>query len=173
VNNVFRFFFSFNDLFYVCEYTIAVQMVVSLHVVVANWIFRTSACSSPKIYFFIHKYTVAKFWYTRRGSQSSSWVVVSDHVVAGIWTQDLWKSSQWAISPVPWIMFLDIKSFYDDVSLTVARGSSLQRKPMLVLLVHFFYGYCVFTLKFHDLFNRKWLKFQKKKNAMTITMIPL
>jgi hypothetical protein len=32
-------------LFYVCEYTEVVQMVVSLHVVVGNWIFRTSAPS--------------------------------------------------------------------------------------------------------------------------------
>jgi hypothetical protein len=32
-------------LFYVCgEYTVAVQMVVSLHVVVGNLIFRISAC---------------------------------------------------------------------------------------------------------------------------------
>ena len=32
-------------LFYVYEYIVAVQMVVSLHVVVGNWIFRTSARS--------------------------------------------------------------------------------------------------------------------------------
>ena len=33
-------------LFYVCEYTVAVQIVVSLHVVAGNLSFRTSACSS-------------------------------------------------------------------------------------------------------------------------------
>jgi hypothetical protein len=33
-------------LFYVFEYTEAVQMVVSLHVVVGNWIFRTPDRSS-------------------------------------------------------------------------------------------------------------------------------
>ena len=31
--------------------------------------------------------------YSRRESQISLWVVVSHHVVAGIWSQDLWKSS--------------------------------------------------------------------------------
>jgi hypothetical protein len=33
------FFKDLFYLFYVCEYTVAVQMVVSLHVVVGNWIF--------------------------------------------------------------------------------------------------------------------------------------
>jgi hypothetical protein len=87
-------------LFYVCEYTIAVQMVVSLHVVVGNWIFRTSVRFGqlyllspwllwPKDLFIIYKYTVADFRCTRRGHQISLWVVVSHHVVAGIWTQGL------------------------------------------------------------------------------------
>jgi hypothetical protein len=44
--------------------------------------------------FIIHKYTVANFRHTRRGHQISLQVVVSHHMVAGIWTQDLWKSSQ-------------------------------------------------------------------------------
>jgi hypothetical protein len=40
------FFLSFFlNLFYVCEYTVAVQMVVSLHVFVGNGIYRTSAHS--------------------------------------------------------------------------------------------------------------------------------
>jgi hypothetical protein len=48
-----------------------------------------------KIYLFIIcKYTVAVFRHTRRGCQISLQMVVSHHVVAGIWTQDLWKSSQ-------------------------------------------------------------------------------
>jgi hypothetical protein len=52
-----------------------------------------------KIYLFMYvfiicKYSVAVFRHTRRGHQISSWMVVSHHVVAGIWTQDLWKSSQ-------------------------------------------------------------------------------
>jgi hypothetical protein len=47
-----------------------------------------------KIYLFIIcKYTVAVFRHTRRGRQISLWVVVSHHVVAGIWTLDLQKSS--------------------------------------------------------------------------------
>ena len=48
-----------------------------------------------KLYLFIIcKYTVAVFRHSRRGGQISLWMVVSHHVVAGIWTQDLWKSSQ-------------------------------------------------------------------------------
>jgi hypothetical protein len=49
---------------------------------------------SKDLFIIIHKYTVAVFRYTRRGHQISLRVVVSHHVVAGIWTQDLWKSSQ-------------------------------------------------------------------------------
>ena len=98
-------------LFNVCEYTVAIQMVVSLHVVAGNWILRTSAHSSqlcslspsslrPKdLLIIINKYTVAVFRCTRRGHQISLWVVVSHHVVAGIWTQDLWKSSQSVLLP--------------------------------------------------------------------------
>jgi hypothetical protein len=40
------------------------------------------------------KYTVAVFRHSRRGSQISLQRVVSHHVVAGIWTPDLQKSSQ-------------------------------------------------------------------------------
>jgi hypothetical protein len=48
-----------------------------------------------KIYLFIIcKYTVVVFRYTRRGHQISLRVVVSHHVVAGIWTSDLRKSSR-------------------------------------------------------------------------------
>jgi len=39
-------------------------------------------------------YTVAVFMHTRRGHQIPLQMVVSHHVVAGNWTQDLWKSSQ-------------------------------------------------------------------------------
>jgi hypothetical protein len=52
------------------------------------------------IYFFkdlfiiICKYTVAVFRHTRRGSQILLRMVVSHHVVAGIWTLDLRKSSR-------------------------------------------------------------------------------
>jgi hypothetical protein len=46
-----------------------------------------------KIYLFIIcKYTVAVFRHPRRGHQISLRMVVSYHVVAGIWTQDLQKS---------------------------------------------------------------------------------
>jgi hypothetical protein len=51
------------------------------------------------IYLFIYlliicKYTVAVFRHSRRGSQISLRMVVSHHVVAGIWTLDLRKSSR-------------------------------------------------------------------------------
>jgi hypothetical protein len=64
-------------------YTVAVQMVVSLHVDVGNWIFRISAqsgqlhCLSPcllppkDVFIITHKYTVAIFRCTRRGRQIS------------------------------------------------------------------------------------------------------
>ena len=64
--------------------------------------FRTSAPSSqprllspcslqPKdLFITINKYTI----HTRRGRQISLWVFLSHHMVAGIWTQDLRKSSQ-------------------------------------------------------------------------------
>jgi hypothetical protein len=100
---------------YVFEHTVAVQMVVSLHVFVGNWIlfFRTSAHSGqprwpahsvcslslclprPKdLFIILHKYNVADFRCTRRGCQISLQVVVNYHVVDGIWTQDLQKISQ-------------------------------------------------------------------------------
>jgi hypothetical protein len=60
------------------------------------------ACSSPKIYLFIIcKYTVAAFRHSRRGHQIPLQMVVSCHVVAGIWTQDLWKSSQCSLTTEP------------------------------------------------------------------------
>jgi hypothetical protein len=64
--------------------------------------FRTSACSGqphsllqPKdLLIIINKYTVAVFRHTRRGHQILLWVIVSYHVAAEIWTQDLQKNSQ-------------------------------------------------------------------------------
>jgi hypothetical protein len=38
------------------------------------------------LFIFVSKYTVAVFRHTRRGHQISLWVIVSYHVVAGIWT---------------------------------------------------------------------------------------
>jgi hypothetical protein len=48
--------------------------------------------------FIIWKYIVAVFRHSRRGSQISLQMVVSHHVVAGIWTLDLRKSS-WVLLP--------------------------------------------------------------------------
>jgi hypothetical protein len=81
-------------------------MVMSLHMVVRNLIFRTSARSGwphsdrlPSsqlhslslcllwpidLFIIIHKYTVVVFRCTRRGRKISLQVVVSHHVVAGI-----------------------------------------------------------------------------------------
>jgi hypothetical protein len=48
-----------------------------------------------KIYLFIlYEYTVTLLTHTRWGDQIPLQTVVSHHMVAGIWTQDLWKSSQ-------------------------------------------------------------------------------
>jgi hypothetical protein len=49
----------------------------------------------PKdLFIVIHKYTIVDFRHTKRWCQISVRVVVSHHVVAGIWTQDLQKGSQ-------------------------------------------------------------------------------
>ena len=55
-----------------------------------------SPCSiRPKdLFIIIHRYTVVDFRCTGRGHQISLQVVVRQHVVTGIWTQDLPKSSQ-------------------------------------------------------------------------------
>ena len=68
-----------------------------------------------KIYLFIIcKYTAAVFRHTRRGHQIPLQMVVSHHVVAGIWTQDHRKISQclngWAISPALYLLSLQIQS---------------------------------------------------------------
>jgi hypothetical protein len=87
-------------------------MVVSLHVVVGNWILGplfapvNPTCSGqlsllspwslwPKdLFIIIHKYTTAVIGRARRGHQIRLRMVVSHHVVPGICTQDFWKSSQ-------------------------------------------------------------------------------
>ena len=95
-------------LFYVYEYSAAVQMVVSHHVVAENltqdfcWL-QPCSLQSKDLFIIICKYTVAVFRHSRRGHLISLQMVVSHHVVGGIWTQDLRKSSlcyyHWAISP--------------------------------------------------------------------------
>jgi hypothetical protein len=74
-----------------------------------------------KIYLFIIcKYTVAVFRHSRRGSRISLQMVVSYHVVAGIWTQDFWKSSQCSLShlssPLNLLLFF-VLVFWDKISL--------------------------------------------------------
>lgn len=48
----------------------------------------------PGVLFYVCEYTVALFRHTKGGRQISLQMVVSHHVVAGIWTPDLQKSSQ-------------------------------------------------------------------------------
>ena len=59
------------------------------------WLARQFYFFFLNIYLFIIcKYTVAVLRHSRRGSQILLWMVVSHHVVAGIWTPDLRKSSR-------------------------------------------------------------------------------
>jgi hypothetical protein len=51
--------------------------------------------------FIICKYTVDIIRHSRRGSQISLWMVVSHHVVAGIRTLDLQKSSRVLLTTEP------------------------------------------------------------------------
>jgi hypothetical protein len=64
--------------------------------------------------FYLYEYTVAVFRHTWRGYQIPL-QIVSYHVVAGNWTQDLWKSSQclncWAISPAHNFFYKMIQSW--------------------------------------------------------------
>jgi nuclear pore complex protein Nup62 len=63
------------------------------------WVHCMYVCGFFKdLFIIICKYTVAVFRHTRRGSQILLRMVVSHHVVAGIWTLDLRKSSQ-VLSP--------------------------------------------------------------------------
>ena len=89
-------------LFYVCEYIVAVQMVVSFLwllgiefleplLALVGSAHSGELCSLspcllwPKDFFIIiHEYTVADFRRTRRGRQISLQMVVRHHVVAGI-----------------------------------------------------------------------------------------
>ena len=74
--------FFFKDLFYVYEYTVACTDGCEPSCGFWELNFRTSACSG---------------WLCSLSPcllQVSKWVVVSHHVVAGIWTQDLQKNSQ-------------------------------------------------------------------------------
>jgi hypothetical protein len=71
------------------------------------------------IYLFICKYTVADFRHSRKGRQISLQMVVSHHMVAGIWTHDLWKSSQCSYllshltSPTPDFLFVSTVSPFE------------------------------------------------------------
>jgi hypothetical protein len=101
-----------------------------------------------KIYLFIIcKYTVAVFRHSRRGSQILLQMVVSHHVVAGIWTLDLRKSSRvllhtepshqpeimvstWGVCD-PWILFSAI--LLNSLLCDPSRSSSPSRLPSSAL----------------------------------------
>jgi hypothetical protein len=59
-----------------------------------NWLFSLLLFLDFYVFIIICKSTVAVFRHTRRGHQVSLRMVVSHHVVAGIWTQDLQKSNR-------------------------------------------------------------------------------
>jgi hypothetical protein len=89
-----------------------------------------------KIYLFITcKYTVAVFKHTRRGRQILLQMVVSHHVVAGIWTLDLRKSSQVLLptepshqpDPLTFIIFLTL---FPQCSLSLTFKSVLLMYPL-------------------------------------------
>jgi hypothetical protein len=65
------------------------------------------AHTQTNLFIVICKYTVAVFRHTRRAHWIPLQMVVSHHVVAGIWTQDFKKSSLncWAISPASTFFF--------------------------------------------------------------------
>ena len=83
--------------------------------------------------YFLYKYTVADFRCTRRGRQIPLRVVVSHHVVAGIWTQDLRKSSRCSYplshltSPHIWLFTTETKkksdAFWSDLPFSSAQYS--------------------------------------------------
>jgi hypothetical protein len=77
------------------------QVEIGLHVTQpGQWVLNLNFFFFLKIYLFIIcKYTVAAFRRSRRGCQILLWMVVSHHVVAGNWSQDLPKSSQWGAEP--------------------------------------------------------------------------
>jgi hypothetical protein len=99
-------------LFYVYEYTVAVQMFVAIMWLLGSEL-RNSAWSgltcSNDLFTIICKYTVAVFRHTRRGHHISLWMVVSHHVFAGTWAQGLGRAvsalSHWAFSLVPAVVF--------------------------------------------------------------------
>jgi hypothetical protein len=146
----------FINLFYVWEYTVAVQMVVSLLCGCWELNFRTSAHTGqpcllrPRdLFIILHKYTVADFKHTRRGHQISLRVVVSHHVVTGIWTQDLQKNSQCSYplshlaSPEhllllqrTWVQFSAPTWWFTTVYNSSSRGSDALLWPLRVLHSH-------------------------------------
>jgi hypothetical protein len=62
--------------------------------------------------YYLYEYTIAIFRHTKRGYQIPLQMAVSHHVVAGNWTQDLWKSfNHWAISSAqPLASYLTLSS---------------------------------------------------------------
>ena len=99
-----------------------------------------------KILFIITcKYTVAVFRHTRRGSHILLRMVVSDHVVAGIWTQGLWKSSQ-CFYPLSHLFSPEHNTFIDYLAIlhNAPRSPLLLSPPRSIPHPHFFLSFKIF-----------------------------
>ena len=70
-----------------------IWILIFLYLFFFYWLFIYSFIYKDLLIIIIWNHTVAVFRHTRRGHQISLQMVVRHHVVAGIWTQDLWKSS--------------------------------------------------------------------------------
>jgi hypothetical protein len=95
-------------LFYVYEYTVAIQMVVSHHVVAGNWTQDLCSIRPKDLFIVICKYTVAVFRHTRRGCQISLQMVVSHHVLGfelRTFRRAVSTLNCWAISLAPSYIF--------------------------------------------------------------------
>jgi hypothetical protein len=95
-----------------------------------------------KIYLFITcKYTVAVFRHTRRGRQISLQMVVSHHVVAGIWTLDLWKNSRVLLPTEPSHQPLRFLYFSRCWQLCVGVRKAAEMMSLILGLLTFFFWF--------------------------------
>jgi hypothetical protein len=83
------------------------------------------------LFIILCKYTVAVFRHTRRGSQILLQMVVSHHVVAGIWTLDLRKSSRVLLPTEP------------------------SHQPLFYLYMYVFTCLCVFVPHVHAYYSQR------------------
>ena len=99
----------------------------------------------PQLFFFLFiicKYTVAVLRHSRRGSQISLRMVVSHHVVAGIWTPALRKSSRVLLPTEPSHQPRCPNYYQSPVSVPLWKGA--------LLLLH---GFCMYFPQFWGTFH--------------------